>query len=133
MLPEDIDKLISEAKEARKFAVAPWSGFAVGAALMAGGGKIYRGCNIENPSLMLSFCAERAALIKAITEGEKTFKAMAIVSGDGRYCFPCGSCRQMLAEFAPDAEVYLESEEGIKKFSVTELLPHPFMKNNSPE
>ncbi len=126
MLPVDIDILIKEAKEARKHAIAPYSGFTVGAALIAGNGRIYRGCNIENPSLMLSFCAERAALLKALTEGEETFRAMAIVSGDGKYCFPCGACRQMLAEFAPDIEIYLASDAGIRKYSIHELLPQFF-------
>lgn len=128
MLPVDVERLIKEAEEAKKHAVAPFSGFTVGAALVTGGGRIYRGCNIENPSLMLSFCAERSALIKALTEGERDFKAMGIVSGDGRYCFPCGACRQMLAEFAPDIEIYLVSDKGIKKYSVRDLLPYPFLK-----
>lgn len=128
MLPSDVDRLIKEAGNAGRKAITPYSGFGVGAALMTDEGKIYRGYNIENPSLMLSFCAERVALIKALTEGEKAFKAMAIVSSYGKYCFPCGACRQMLAEFAPDIEIYLVSNKGIKKFSVPELLPYPFKK-----
>ena len=128
MLPSEIERLVSEAKAARKKAFAPYSKFIVGAALITNGGKIYHGCNIENPSLMLSFCAERAALINALVEGEKQFKALAIVSASKDYCFPCGACRQMLAEFAPDIEIYLASERGIKKFSISELLPHQFRK-----
>ncbi len=128
MLPSDIDRLVNEAKAARKKAFAPYSRFTVGAALITNDGKIYHGCNIENPSLMLSFCAERAALIDALVEGEKKFKALAIVSDDKGYCFPCGACRQMLAEFAPDIEIYLASSRGIKKFSIAELLPHQFKK-----
>lgn len=128
MLPSEIERLVSEAKAARKKAFAPYSKFTVGAALMTNDGKIYHGCNIENPSLMLSFCAERAALINALVEGEKKFKALAIVSGDKDCCFPCGACRQMLAEFVPDVEIYLVSEKGIKKFSISELLPHQFKK-----
>jgi cytidine deaminase len=128
MLPSDVDRLVKEAEKAQKQAIAPYSGFAVGAALITAGGKINRGCNIENPSLMLSFCAERAALVNALTEGEKEFKAMTIVSGDGRYCFPCGACRQMMAEFAPDLDIYLVSRTGIKKYSIQELLPHTFRK-----
>ncbi|HBG92468.1 MAG: cytidine deaminase [Nitrospirae bacterium RIFOXYB2_FULL_43_5] len=128
MLPSEIERLVSEAKAARKKAFAPYSKFTVGAALITNGGKIYHGCNIENPSLMLSFCAERAALINALVEGEKQFKALAIVSASKDYCFPCGACRQMLAEFAPDIEIYLASERGIKKFSISELLPHQFRK-----
>ncbi len=128
MLPSEIERLVKEAEKARDMAIVPYSRFKVGAALITFDGKTYRGCNIENPSLMLSFCAERAALIKALTEGERRFKAMAVVSGDGRYCFPCGSCRQMLAEFAPRLDIYLASPKGIKKFSVSELLSHPFQK-----
>jgi cytidine deaminase len=128
MLPSEIERLVSEAKAARKKAFAPYSKFTVGAALITNGGKIYHGCNIENPSLMLSFCAERAALINALVEGEKKFKALAIASASKDYCFPCGACRQMLAEFAPDSEIYLASERGIKKFSISELLPHQFKK-----
>ncbi|NCO83173.1 MAG: cytidine deaminase [Nitrospirae bacterium CG_4_10_14_3_um_filter_44_29] len=129
MLTSDIERLLNEAKAARKKAFAPYSKFTVGAALITNGGKIYHGCNIENPSLMLSFCAERAALINALVEGEKKFKALAIVSGDKDYCFPCGSCRQMLAEFAPGIEIYLASGTGIKKFFISELLPHQFKKS----
>src|SRR3989339_1387753 len=123
MLPSEIERLVSEAKAARKKAFAPYSKFTVGAALITNGGKIYHGCNIENPSLMLSFCAERAALINALVEGEKQFKALAIVSASKDYCFPCGACRQMLAEFAPDIEIYLASERGIKKVSIFGILP----------
>ena len=129
MLTSDIERLLNEAKAARKKAFAPYSKFTVGAALITNGGKIYHGCNIENPSLMLSFCAERAALINALVEGEKKFKALAIVSGDKDYCFPCGSCRQMLAEFAPGIEIYLASGTGIKKIFISELLPHQFKKS----
>ncbi len=126
MLPSDVERLVKEAEEARNHAIAPYSGFVVGAALMTEEGRMYRACNIENPSLMMSFCAERAALIKALTGGERSFKAMAIVSGDGRYCFPCGSCSQMLFEFAPDIELYLASDKGIRKYSLAQLLPHSF-------
>ncbi|HYA26887.1 MAG TPA: cytidine deaminase [Thermodesulfovibrionales bacterium] len=126
MLPSDILKLVKAAEEAIASVVAPFSGFSVGVALMTGEGRIYRGCNIENPSLMLSFCAERAALIKALTEGERTFRAMAIASNCGKYCFPCGPCRQMLAEFASDIDVYIACDKGIRKYSIPELLPHPF-------
>lgn len=126
MTPEEIDLFIETAKKAKDNAIVPYSRFRVGAALMTAEGGIYRGCNIENPSLMLSFCAERAVIIKALSEGERHFKAMAIASDSKDYCFPCGACRQMIAEFAPDIEIYLVSEKGIKKFSIKELLPHQF-------
>jgi cytidine deaminase len=128
MTPEDIQSLVSRAEEGMAFAQAPYSGFKVGAALLDADGNIYTGCNIENPSLMLSACAERVALLKALSEGASEFKAMAIVASDGRYCFPCGSCRQLLKEFAPGLVVYLKSEEGIQKYGMDELFPHPFEK-----
>lgn len=126
MVLEDIDRLIEAAESAMARAIAPYSGFKVGASIITEDGKIYSGCNIENPSLMLSFCAERAALIKALTEGERRFRAMAIVSSKGGYCYPCGSCRQVIEEFAPGIDIYLFSLEGIKKYSVKELLPFTF-------
>ncbi|MBI4684914.1 MAG: cytidine deaminase [Nitrospirae bacterium] len=128
MNPSDIDRLVREAKGAKNNAIAPYSKFTVGAAIMTGKGNIYHGCNIENHSLMLSSCAERAALINALVDGERKFKAIAIVSGDKGYCFPCGACRQMLAEFAPEIDIYLTSGKGIEKFTISELLPHQFKK-----
>lgn len=128
MIPEDIDRLFQAADEAMKRAIAPYSGFKVGASVITEDGRIYSGCNIENPSLMLSFCAERAVLIKALTEGERAFRAMAIISNEGGYCYPCGSCRQVIEEFAPGIDIYLISLEGVKKYSISELLPHAFKK-----
>lgn len=128
MLISDIERLIKEAAGAKEKALAPYSGFSVGAALLADSMKIYRGCNIENPSLMMSFCAERTAFLNALTNGEKAFRAMAIVSGDGKYCFPCGACRQMIYEFAPEIGIYIASDSGIKKYLIAELLPHPYQK-----
>jgi cytidine deaminase len=128
MTPEDIESLISSAEDAMQKAVVPYSGFRVGASLLTNDGRTFTGCNIENPSLMLSTCAERVALLKALSEGFSSFRAMAIVSSGGDYCFPCGSCRQLLREFAPDIEVFLKSEEGIKKYGIDDLLPYPFQK-----
>lgn len=128
MLSSEIENLIKEAEDSKRHAIAPYSGFVVGAALITDRGKLYTGCNIENPSLMMSFCAERAALLKALTEGERAFKAIAIVSGDREYCFPCGTCRQMLYEFAPDLAIYLSSGGGTRRYSLSELLPHAFRK-----
>lgn len=128
MSPQDIQSLIAEAQEAMQRAVVHYSGFKVGAALLSEDGRMFSGCNIENPSLMLSVCAERVALLKALSEGHSRFRAIAIVSGDGRYCFPCGSCRQLLSEFAPGLAVYLRSLAGTRKYSIRQLLPYPFMK-----
>jgi cytidine deaminase len=128
MGPGDIDNLLLLAGEALGRAHAPYSGFRVGAALLTAEGDAFTGCNIENPSLTLTMCAERVALFKALSEGHTSFKAMAIVSGDGRYCHPCGLCRQLLAEFAPGIMLFLGSEKGIKKLALDELLPHPFTR-----
>lgn len=121
-----IKNLLDEARKCMKRAVAPYSGFRVGAALATKRGGIYSGCNIENPSLMLSVCAEKVAVLKALSEGEKSFTAIAIVSGDNNYCFPCGSCRQLLWEFARNIDLILSAKTGVKKYSLQELFPFPF-------
>ena len=128
MTPSDIEKLIEAAEKAVRNAIAPYSKFKVGAAVLASDGRTFTGCNIENPSLMLTCCAERIALLKALSEGCKSFKALAVVSNKGDYCFPCGCCRQMLSEFAPGISIYLKSKTGIKRYSIEELLPYPFVR-----
>jgi cytidine deaminase len=120
------EKLIKEAERSMRRAVAPYSKFKVGVALATKKGKIYTGCNIENPSLTLNLCAEKVALLKALSEGERSFKAIAIVSNSHEYCYPCGSCRQVLWEFAKDVAIFLYSKKSIKKYSLFELLPHAF-------
>ena len=129
MKDDVIRKLISEAGRSMRKAIAPYSGFKVGAALITKGGSIYRGCNIENHSLMLSICAEKVALTKALSDGEKKFEAMAIVCSKREYCLPCGSCRQLLWEFAKDIDIFLNSNKGIRKYSLNELLPFAFTKD----
>jgi len=128
MKEDTVNRLLKEAEKAMRRAIAPYSEFKVGAALITDRGRIYTGCNIENPSLMLSICAEKVALIKALSEDEKKFKAMAIVCEKKEYCFPCGSCRQMLWEFARGIDIILLSGKGIKKYSLSELLPFAFSK-----
>jgi len=128
MKDEFIEGLIKKAKKSMRIAIAPYSGFKVGVALATKKGRIYSGCNIENPSLALSACAEKVALMKALSEGERSFKAIAIVAIDKEYCYPCGSCRQILWEFAGDIDVFLFSKKGIKKYSLSELLPHAFTR-----
>lgn len=121
--------LINQAQKAMENSIAPYSNFRVGAALLADSGKIYSGCNIENPSLSLSICAERVAMLKALSEGERKFAAIAIASSSANYCPPCGACRQVLFEFAPEIEIIIANASGsiiIKK--VRELLPLPFRK-----
>lgn len=119
-------ELINCAKEAMKNSYSPYSKFAVGSALLAKSGKIYLGCNIENASYGASNCAERTAIFKAVSEGEKEFERIAIVSSSNDYTYPCGICRQVLAEFMPEGEVILYNEKDIKTIKVKDLLPYAF-------
>jgi len=130
----DTKKLLSEAKEARKNAYAPFSSFTVGAALLTKDGKIYRGCNIESSVMSPSLCAERVALAKAISEGEKEFMAIAICgapSGEAPKdpCYPCGVCRQVLSEHVNISAFQVVTEENGKVVTCTldELLPRAFV------
>ncbi len=123
----DEDKLIALALEARKQAYCPYSNFPVGAALLAADGRVFSGCNVENASYGLTMCAERVALFKAVSEGAWKFSAIAIACGEGA-CAPCGACRQVLYEFAPDLLVIMTDGEGKsrKRVKLSELLPQAF-------
>ncbi|GMT48103.1 MAG: cytidine deaminase [bacterium] len=123
---EYVERLYLEAAKAMRNAIVPYSGFRVGAALLTTEHKIYTGCNMENPSLMLSECAEKVAILKAVSDGVKDVRAIMIVSGMEGYCYPCGSCRQIIYEFATDAEIFIAGKKGIRKYSIEELLPHAF-------
>lgn len=128
-------ELITLAVEARKQAYAPYSTFRVGAALLGKSGKIYTGCNVENAAYTPTNCAERTAVFKAVSEGEREFSAIAIVGGKGdapaEFCAPCGVCRQVLAEFCePDFRIILGTPENIKTYTFAELLPCSFGKND---
>ncbi|MBO4687069.1 MAG: cytidine deaminase [Clostridiales bacterium] len=130
----DKELLISEAKKARENAYAPYSGFTVGAALLTKDGKIYRGCNIESSVFSPSLCAERVALAKAISEGEKEFEAIAIVGANANEdptapCFPCGVCRQVLSEHVDGSafRVVVEEEGKAISYTLAELLPKAFV------
>jgi cytidine deaminase len=119
--------LIEIAKEATKNSYSPYSNFKVGAALLTKSGKVYTGCNIENGAYSPTCCAERTAFVKAISEGEKEFVAIAVVNDKNTICYPCGVCRQFMREFCGDTfEIYLEDNEKIKKFTLNELLPYSF-------
>ena len=123
--------LVKKAYEAMQYSYSPYSGFKVGAALLCKNGNIYTGCNIENSAYSPTNCAERTAFFKAISEGERDFKAIAIVGGkDGEitdYCYPCGVCRQVMAEFCDrDFEIITASPEGIKSYTLKDLLPEAF-------
>jgi|SRR5215207_7828349 len=116
--------LLQEAWAARDAAYAPYSRFAVGAALEDEQGRVFRGCNVENLSFGLTICAERAAICIAVGMGSRRFKAIAIVSDSNEPVSPCGACRQVLAEFAPDLSVVSENRAGDRfESSLTELLP----------
>ncbi|MCX8015232.1 MAG: cytidine deaminase [candidate division WOR-3 bacterium] len=122
-----LEKLIKTAKQASKLAYAPYSQFKVGSALLTKSNKIYSGANIENASYGLTICAERVAIFKAISEGEKEFKAMAIYTKTKDFTMPCGACRQVLNEFSPKIDLILINAAGkIKRTKLTKLLPHPF-------
>lgn len=120
-------KLIDISKEAQKNAYAPYSNFKVGAALLCRDGSVYTGCNIENATYGATNCAERTAVFKAVSEGKRDFTAIAITSSGGGLTFPCGICRQVLAEFSPEIWILLEDESGgICEYELSELLPHSF-------
>ncbi len=122
----DAEHLIEMAKEARENSYSPYSNFPVGAALMTPAGEIYTGTNVENGVNGLSLCAERVALFKAISEGEREFEKLAVVCGD-TFCRPCGACRQTLKEHAPDLTVIMADTSGNYEIkSLKELLPKAF-------
>ena len=123
-------KLIAAALRAREFAVAPYSKFKVGAALLTKSGEIISGANVESASYGLTCCAERVALFKALTDGMREFLAVAVVARCDGGPMPCGACRQLLAEYAPKATVFVADSRApkvIKEFSVRELLPGAFL------
>lgn len=118
-------ELIQAADEARRHAYVPYSRFPVGAALLTEDGQLYTGCNVENAAYPVSLCAERVALFKAVSEGHRRFRTLAVVTDTGGA--PCGSCRQALSEFAPDLEVIVADGQGhARTYQLDELLPHSF-------
>ena len=133
------EQLILKAKNARNNAVAGISGFKVGAALMTKEGIIIQGCNIEDPSGIgiTNVCAERCAVIKAISEGHRNFIKIAVVGGPANtdrliFCAPCGACRQYLNSWCPDIKVILQENDGkIKEYDLSELLPYSFNEDYS--
>lgn len=126
MLNEEITQdLVRQAIEARERAYVPYSSFPVGASLLTRSGKIFTGCNVENVSYGLTVCAERVAIWKAVSEGETEFVALAVATNIGGS--PCGACRQVMAEFAPDMPVLIADLSGLTTAtSVAELLPQAF-------
>jgi len=132
LLTEDrIQRLLAAAREARERAYAPYSHFPVGAALETACGRIFRGCNIENAAYGASMCAERVALFKAVSEGFSDFTALALVTAGPKIPSPCGECRQVLSEFAPQMPVIMANTAGEYQIgTVAQLLPAAFSGEN---
>lgn len=119
--------LVSMAIEAMNNSYSPYSNFKVGAALLTSSGKIFTGCNVENASYGGTICAERCAAVKAVSEGEQSFKKIAIVSSSGEYTYPCGICLQFLSEFMEKGIIVLfDEKEGIKEIPFDKLFPNAF-------
>jgi len=123
----DIEKLVAVARLARRHACADFSRFKVGAALEAADGRIFTGCNIENATYGLTMCAERVAIFKGLSEGQRTFARIVVVADTDEPTPPCGACRQVLWEFAGDIEVVLANLfEQKGRYRLSDLLPLPF-------
>ena len=123
-------KLISFATDVMANSYSPYSRFKVGAAVECIDGTVFTGCNIENAALGATMCAEAAAIATAVSAGKRDFKRIAIISEGSAYCFPCGSCRQLLNEFSPDIEVLCARSDGrYVSYSLTSLLPMAFGKD----
>ena len=123
---KQIQVLMQRAYDVQKIAHAKYSGFKVGAALETSDGEIFSGCNVESSSLGLTICAERVALTKALSEGKTKFTAILIVGPVKNYCPPCGACRQLLYDYAPDIDIILTDGKKIKSVPLSELLPFAF-------
>jgi cytidine deaminase len=124
---ESLQELIETAKTARLRSIAPFSNFLVGAALKTEGGKVYTGCNVESASYGLTVCAERVAIWKALSEGERQFTELAIVADTASLTPPCGTCRQIIWEFCKNATIVLANLRGESQtVSIRELLPRAF-------
>jgi cytidine deaminase len=130
---EQRQELIEAAREARRYAYAPYSHYEVGAALLTESGRIYDGVNVENAAYPTSMCAERVAVFKAVSDGERRFTAIAVATANGGS--PCGACRQVLAEFGLDTQVLVTDENGQVSMDTTvrDLLPAAFTPEDLPK
>jgi cytidine deaminase len=125
------DLLIAAAKQARENAHAPYSNFRVGAALRSASGRIFGGCNVENATYGLTMCAERVAIFKAVSEGERGFSAIAVVTDTELLTPPCGACRQLIWEFCGDIPVSMANLKGkVEVVHMSDLFPRPFDDSN---
>ncbi len=123
---EQIQELIARAQAAQERAYVPYSRFRVGAALLTQSGRIFTGCNVENASYGLTNCAERTAIFKAVSEGEKEITALAVVADTDDYCVPCGACRQVMTEFGDFPVIQTNRAGAYQISSVADLLPAAF-------
>ncbi len=131
MSPKSPENLMALAQHAQALAHAPYSSYPVGAALLARSGDVFLGCNVENASFGLTICAERVAVFKAVSEGQREFEALAIANPGRRGNGPCGACRQVLAEFSTDLSIYVrEAEQGVLELRLDDLLPRAFSPQN---
>jgi cytidine deaminase len=119
-------ELVARAAEFRSRAYAPYSGFAVGAALLGRSGRIYGGVNVENAAYPVGICAERAAIAAAVTSGERAFEALAVIADSPEVCTPCGMCRQMLMEFPMERIILANTAGDLRVLTPEELLPLAF-------
>lgn len=120
-------ELVERAFSMHRYSYVPYSHFPVGAALECADGSIYTGCNVENSAFGSTICAERTALVKAVSEGHQSFRRLAIAGLGPDYCWPCGACRQMLYEFAPDLIVLVARQDHTYvKLTLSDLLPYGF-------
>ncbi len=130
--PQERDDLVTRAREARRHAYAPYSRYAVGAAVLADSGRVYTGVNVENAAYPTGMCAERTAVFKAVSEGERRLTAVAVVTVNAGS--PCGACRQVLSEFGAEAVVLIADAQGrvVRETSVRDLLPQAFGPEDLP-
>lgn len=134
LIEQKEDALVALAQESRKAAYAPYSRFYVGAAVLAKSGRMYGGCNIENASYGATNCAERTAMFKSVSEGDSQIVAIAIAGGNDDFLYPCGICRQVMAELGEDMVVILVNGKGERKrHTAKELMPHSFTRKDLKE
>jgi cytidine deaminase len=125
-MTSELNALLERAKQASAQAYVPYSGYRVGSAVRCKDGSIYSGCNIENASFSLTICAERTAIFKAVSEGNREFSAIAIYVDSDKIFPPCGACRQVISEFAPDMVVIYANHNETIESTISELLPGAF-------
>lgn len=125
-MTKELKHLLEIAKEASHKAYSPYSGFKVGSAVLCTNGEIFSGCNVENSSYSLTLCAERTAIFKAVSEGNKEFRAIAIYVDDDKLFPPCGACRQVISEFSTSLPVVYANRNEIVESTISELLPGAF-------